>query len=288
MTSALLRGRAHTTLGDVGAVAQGPCAIALSRGGARKLYAHQEPNEDAVLFALGERGALVAVADGHHGADGSEVALEWLLAHAAPDWLGSSTLTTSEDQWRRDVVGSFMQIDRAITAKARSSGLMAAPTTLSLAIARPAEGHTWHASVGDSHVFEVIPVAGGRSMVRDHSAGMLRPQEIGYLGDGFESEKALEKCTETGLSSMAGIRALALATDGLSERGIGVIDPSEEVARLADAEVSDELRALTLARGLVDVALDAQRQQGSGDNVGTAVLWIEAATRPETSARFRD
>ncbi len=275
MQSALLRGREHTSLGAVGAIAQGRCAVALSRGGAHKLYAHQEPNEDAVLFARGEGGALIAVADGHHGASGSEQVVEWLRDRRASAWLGAPGPPADEETWRREVLGCLGEMDRDIAAGARKAGLMAAPTTLSLAVARPAEGRCWHASIGDSHVFQVVAHPGGASLVTDVSSGRLRPDAVAYLGGGFESADALSDSTETGIGPLAGLRALVLATDGLSERGIGVIDPSEEVARLADAEHDAELGPLTLARGLVEVALDAQRHHGSGDNVGVAVIWLD-------------
>ena len=86
MRSALLRGRDHTRLGITAAVAEGRAAIALSRGGAPKSYRHRDPNEDAALFAEGEGGILLAVADGHGGCDAAETAVERLLARFAPAW----------------------------------------------------------------------------------------------------------------------------------------------------------------------------------------------------------
>jgi hypothetical protein len=43
MRSGLLRGREHTKLGAVATLAEGPCAIALSRGGHKKTYRHRAP-----------------------------------------------------------------------------------------------------------------------------------------------------------------------------------------------------------------------------------------------------
>ena len=93
MRSGILIGRDHQVIGDLAVIGEGPAAIALSRGGASKTYEHTEPNEDAVLFAFSDGfprggGALIAVADGHHGSSGSQAALEHLRQVVGPSWLG--------------------------------------------------------------------------------------------------------------------------------------------------------------------------------------------------------
>lgn len=274
MRSALLRGRDHLELGAVGAEAEGPVAVALSRGGAGKTYGHQEPNEDAALFALGSHGALAAVADGHYGASGAEQALEILLAQAAPRWLGPAP-PGDDIAWRQDVLARFAAIDGAIVGRGRDAGLMAAPTTLSLAVVRPTERRFWHASVGDSHVFEVHREG---ALARDLSSGAVLSGRPGFLGDGFASQAELADRVETGHASTAGLCALALVTDGLSEYGIGVEDPAAAVLELAlqqeDREPEPALRPLALARGLVEAANAAHRRHRSGDNVAAAVVWV--------------
>ncbi|MGH0038165.1 MAG: protein phosphatase 2C domain-containing protein [Myxococcota bacterium] len=275
MRSALLRGRDHVLLDAVEAQAEGPVAVALSRGGAAKTYGHQEPNEDAALFAIGDAGVLVAVADGHYGASGAEQALEALRSEAAPAWLGPEG-PGDEAAWRGEIVGRFAEIDAAILLRARDAGLMAAPTTLSLVVARPAEQRFWHASVGDSHVFEVHREG---AVARDLSARALLPGRPGYLGDGFASRAELADRVETGSARDTGLCAIALATDGLSEVGIGVADPASALVELATGPVSAEpgaaLRPLALARGLVEIANAAHRRHRSGDNIASAVVWLE-------------
>jgi hypothetical protein len=49
MRTGLLLGREHQLLGGVAAIAEGSCAIALSLGGAKKVYEHRDPNEDAAI-----------------------------------------------------------------------------------------------------------------------------------------------------------------------------------------------------------------------------------------------
>ena len=86
MRQALLRGRDHLELGAIGVVSEGAVAIAISKGGALKNYQHTDPNEDAAAFAVGAGGILVAVADGHNGSEGAEIALEHLLGDCASAW----------------------------------------------------------------------------------------------------------------------------------------------------------------------------------------------------------
>lgn len=274
MRTALLRGRDHVELGAVAAEAEGPVAVAISRGGAPKTYGHQEPNEDAALFAIGERGWLLAVADGHYGSSGAEQALEMLARESAPRWLDDPP-PAADDAWRTDVLGVFRRIDAAIQTRGRDAGLMAAPTTLTVAVVRPADGRFWHASMGDSHLFEVLDEG---DLARDLSSGAMRPGRPGFLGEGFESDEALADRAETGSGRLAGVRALALATDGLSEVGIGVADPTALVLELgrevADGEPEAALRPLALARGLAEAANRAHQRQRSGDNVAAAVIWL--------------
>ena len=68
-----------------------------------------------------------------------------------------------------------------------------------------------------------------------------------------------------------------LATDGLSERGIGVEAPAAAVADAVDraGRTDEPVRPLEAARGTVETALAAQRAQGAGDNVASAVAWLD-------------
>jgi len=262
---AFLRGPDRTEIGAVDAVAEGPAAVALSRGGARKRYAHAEPNEDAALFALGAGGLLLAVADGHDGAWGAEQALEFLLAESAPRWTGEAEMPAS--RWAAEARAALVEIDRRIALRAQERGGLPAATTLSIALLRPDEGHLLHASAGDSHVFAVGD--GGARDLGWRARASGPPVFLGAgLGDPAER-------TEAGKIPLAGLRATVLATDGLSERGIGVDDPAAAALAAVEAARSQapDRRPLSAARGVVEAALGAQRRQRAGDNVATAV-WL--------------
>jgi hypothetical protein len=98
-----------------------------------------------------------------------------------------------------------------------------------------------------------------------------------FLGWGEETETSLRDKCVIGVEPLAGCHAVLLATDGLSERHVGVADAAGTVAAcVASAARADPaLRALEAARGLVEAALAAHVRRGSGDNVASAVAWLE-------------
>jgi serine/threonine protein phosphatase PrpC len=262
----LLRGSEHTDLGAVAALAEGSCAIALSRGGYAKGYRHRDANEDAVAFALGPAGALLAVADGHGGHEAAELALELLCAGFGEAWTGAGALAP----WAHSAGEALASLHGAIVERGLGeSGNPEARSTLALALARPRDDLLAFASVGDSHVFVA-------EAARAFDLAAARGGEPVYLGSPALDPGELVARALIGAGPLAGARALALATDGLSERGIGVPAPEHAVldslarARRADAG----LRPLETARCLVECALAAHRRNRSGDNVAAAVLIV--------------
>jgi serine/threonine protein phosphatase PrpC len=261
-----LRGADHEMIGEIAALAEGCAAIALSRGGAAKTYRYRHANEDAAGFAHGEAGSLALVADGHGGREAAELAVAWALEELAPRWTdpGAQDLRSRFEREARSAAAALhSHILRA------SLGIDSQPcrTTLSLALVRPAEGWFGHWSVGDSHVFEV---AGG--VAREPCA--LPEGSAAFLGDAAAGE-ALGEYVRIGVGELADSRCLVLATDGLSEVGIGVANPAGVVAEVVSetARQAPDLRPLAAARALVERALASHRARRSGDNVATAVLW---------------
>ena len=267
MRSALLRGREHTRLGITAAVGEGRAAVALSRGGAPKSYRYRDPNEDGALFALGEGGILVAVADGHGGCDASEIALERLLAAFAPTWTGRAAPGLRED-WRNLAIAAFGELNAAILERVALGGTSTARTTLALALLRPADDLLAFACLGDSHVFQL---AAGEVLELGHD----RERRSCYLGFASETAESLVEKQVSGVQSLAGTTAAVLVTDGLSEHGIGVAVPEDAVAECADlaARGEPELQPLAVARSVVERALAEHRRHRSGDNVAAAVAW---------------
>ena len=263
MSLGVLRGREHTKLGAVAALAEGRCAIALSRGGFAKSYHHRDANEDAVGFAIGPAGVLVAVADGHGGCEAAELAMAGLFEAFADAWTGPGALAP---RWQAAAGDAIARIHAAIVARGVAGGNPEARTTLALALARPGEDLLACAAVGDSHVF----VADAETAF-DLAASGIPPA---YLGSpSLEPGELAERCV-IAARPLADARALALATDGLSEQGIGVVAPDLAVVEaLGRAERSrPELRPLEAARSLVECALASHRRHRSGDNVAAAVL----------------
>jgi Protein phosphatase 2C len=267
MRTAVLRGRDHLLVGAVAAIAEGRAAIALSRGGARKQYAHKQPNEDAVAFAESEGAVLLAVADGHMGAEGAEVVIERLLAEHAPRWIGAGGAGLRA-RWVEESLDLLLDLNTRILALVASGASEGARTTLALAVASPGQDALAWLSMGDSHLFRV-------TAAEAHELGRA-DGPVAFLGWAAEDRASLPGKYRAGIEPLAGTRALVLASDGLSERGIGVDDPPRAAAEAVGAAACarPELRALEAARGLAERALEAQRSQGAGDNVATAVAWI--------------
>ena len=106
MRTQLLCGREHTALGAIGNADGERAAAAISRGGALKTYAYTDANEDAALFAIGSRGTLVAVTDGHAGTEAAEHALLHLRDAFAPGWTGGPGY--EGERWYHEVVGALV------------------------------------------------------------------------------------------------------------------------------------------------------------------------------------
>jgi hypothetical protein len=273
MQSAFLRGRDHQQIGRLELDGLGPAAVALSRGGARKTYSHTDPNEDCVAFALGDGGQLVIAADGHHGELGSEAAVQALLEQFAGDWTASHPPVQGEDAWRQQGLDALIAANRAILEIAGHNQLPPAPATFVVALLRPADDLLLHLSVGDSHVFAV-----------DHGVAVdLGGRQEGwkftpFLGYEEARRETIERYSVVGARDLAGLQAVVLTTDGLSEPGIGVPDPPRAVhstvAQVALDSPADR-RAVDTCRGVVEIAMRSHRQQKAGDNMGCAVVWID-------------
>lgn len=272
MQTAILRGRDHRQLGGLELTGLGSAAVALSRGGARKTYSHTDPNEDCVAFALGEGGHLILAADGHHGELGSEAAVQTILDEFAGDWTAAEAPVSGEAAWRALGVDALLRANRGVLEVAGQNLLPPAPTTFVLALIRPADDLLLSLSVGDSHVFAIEPnqafELGGRN-----PDWKFTP----FLGYEEARREMIEEYSAIGFRSLDSLRAVVLATDGLSEPGIGVADPSDAVYRTVRQVESNEplnRRAVETCRGVVEIALQAHRQQKAGDNMGCSVVWV--------------
>jgi serine/threonine protein phosphatase PrpC len=271
--TAFLRGRDHHQIGRLELEGLGPAAVGLSRGGARKTYSHTDPNEDCVAFALGDGGQLIIAADGHHGELGSEAAVESILDQFAGSWTARKSPLDGEAAWRQQGIDALIASNRAILEIAGRNQLPPAPTTFVLALLRPSDDLLLHLSVGDSHVFAVD---GGEAV----DLGGRNPDWKFTPFLGYEEARAetIEQYSMIGVRSLSGVRAIVLATDGLSEPGIGLEDPSRAVfSAVARAELDSppDRRAVDTCRSVVEVALRSHRSQKAGDNMGCSVVWLD-------------
>jgi serine/threonine protein phosphatase PrpC len=271
----MLRGREHLELAAIALHAEADAAIALSIGGAPKRYTHTDPNEDVALLVVRGEHVLLAVADGHGGYEAAEIALETIERWDA----ALSADPQGAPAWSRLALGAFVRANEQIRAAAGRGGRRLSRTTLAFARLEPQAGRLYWASIGDSHVFH----AADGVLDLAHAHGHDHPSEGGtfFLGVTDESETSLAAKCRIGEERLAGTQALVLATDGLSERGLGVDEPEDAVgaAVQAVAELPAAERAAALARGVVEAALGAHRRRRSGDNVAAAVWAAPSGSR---------
>lgn len=268
ISTARLRGSDHGELGEVASVAEGCAAIAISRGGAAKRYAHREPNEDAAGFALSDWGAVAVVADAHAGAAAAEACVARVLETHAPRWLSAAPIAL-DVRFASEALEVALDTNGAILREITGSASDHSRTTLALALLRPRDDWMAVLSVGDSHVFRVEAGA-AQELVAE------KGDRTTFLGDPTHTPERLAAGVRAELVPIEGARAIVLATDGLSERGIGVLDPAATVAGTVQrvGRMQPDRRALEAARGVVERALASHRDNRSGDNVAAAVLWI--------------
>jgi serine/threonine protein phosphatase PrpC len=265
--SALLRGRDCHQLGAIETIAEGAAAIALSRGGAAKVYDYIDPNEDCCLFALGDGGVLVALADGHNGEYGARRLIEAIEAELAPAACASEPPAGDSAGWGDFLYAGVHAAAREIELYAGAHNLELAPTTLSLAVMRPLEGSWAWCCVGDSHAFRVDAEA-----ATDRGARADPSRRQYFLGKPEETWH--RDATSLGCEQLGDSLAIVLATDGLSEDGIGLDDPAAAVLEVVKAagEIEPGRRSQWSARELAERANASHRKRRSGDNIATAVI----------------
>ena len=232
--SLMLFGRDYIELGPLAQVSlPDGGALALSRGARPKDYDATEPNEDAALLVRGERGALLAVADGFHGSTASHGALE-ICERAAPALIGVGL-----DDFR-------LAVERVVCAVGHEiRGIGPSRTCLVLA-AVDAYGCRW-ACLGDSSVYRAAQpecVSSPNDLILRPGLRSL-PSPAEYWSGAFRPERA---------------ERIALVSDGVTNfvRDLSAI-PRLLASAKSDAEAAREV-ALAALHG------------GAGDNVSVVTL----------------
>jgi hypothetical protein len=97
-----------------------------------------------------------------------------------------------------------------------------------------------------------------------------------FLGNPANDLGTLANKSVVGVEPLANTRAVVLATDGISEPGIGVDVPEFTVSECATGadRFAPELRPLELARNVAEAALAAHQRHRAGDNIATAVTCL--------------
>ena len=191
-------------------------------------------------LAPASREARSSPADGHHGHLGSEAAVEAILQDFAAPWTATEAPARSEAEWRDQAFAALLRANRAVLEAAARHGLPPAPTTFVMALARPGEDLLLHLSVGDSHLFAVDQAAAIELGGRDPE-WKFTP----FLGYEEASRDLLERYARVGQRGLEELRAIVLATDGLSEQLLVGVGAQADVARarqqLAERRVAGQV-----------------------------------------------
>jgi hypothetical protein len=264
---ATLHGEASDAIGSISTTTLRNAAIALSKGGAHKTYEHTDPNEDSAAFAIGPAGVVVAVADGHGGREAARLAIDQLMGNAAERWTAPG-VEHFQRNWPNLARNEILSVQDTILASVANGARDSARTTLALAVVRPDDDCIAFACVGDSHIFRV-------DAVEAFDLGFHHGRRSCFLGRPSDSHEMLSRMCLTGVEPLGTTLAVALATDGISERGIGVDVPVTTVfERVWTAQQSrPEQRPLAAARSIAEAANGAHLANRSGDNIATAVVW---------------
>lgn len=244
--AAVLWGRDHVDYGDVVVRSVGErVGLALTRGRHPKPYAWVDPNEDVVAAVVGPRATLLAVADGHNGADSAEVAITTVLDRFGDD--------PPPDPDEDDLLELFVRAGHAVLRVTRELDPphRESRTTLSLALVGPTSV-TW-AALGDSPVF-VVDGGGAREL------STSRHLFVGHPLSRFMLDERLGR----GRVALDGGDTIVLTSDGFTN--FAATDPAVAVAEAVAATP----RPVDAAAALVEHAADG----GAGDNVAVAVAAV--------------
>ncbi len=286
LSRAVLYGRNCTHLQETDLISENGASIGLSRGGAAKTYDHVDPNEDYAFFALGDGGILLAVADGHRGFEGADTAIFNLEEYHAARWTEPEPI--SAESWPGLALNCFVNVNSAIFCHPARATKGLFRTTLALALIRPAEGLLHYASVGDSHVYRVAP-SDTADLVWEKSASGA----VYYLGGAKETHASMEAHCIIGSEPLADTSGVVAATDGISERGIGLTQVEATLSRIVSQARHGNPRngnqscanlsepegdpALCATRNILGETLEAQRKNKAGDNLALALGLIPGA-----------
>lgn len=282
---AALYGRNCTQLQETDLISESGASIGLSRGGAAKTYDHVDPNEDCAFFALGDGGMLLAVADGHRGFDAADTAIFNLEEYHAARWTQAAPITA--ESWPALALNCLVNLNSAIFCHSARATKGLFRTTFSVALIRPAEGLLHYASMGDSHIYRVAP-SGTADLVWEKSANGATY----YLGGAKETHASIAAHCIIGSEALADTVGVIAATDGISERGIGLSQVEATVSKIvlqarnqslhADPSFSnrsgpDGDPALCATREILRETLEAHAKNKAGDNIALALGLIPGA-----------
>lgn len=269
--SVLLIGKDFPSLGQthVQSIPKKNIAVGISAGKKDK------PNEDALGVIISEQEVLLAVADGHWGAEASELAIQ-----KASELINVHSRQSSRNEVRARLYTLFEQINRKLYDMAIAfPGAPTPETTLLVGYLRllPEISQFYWASFGDSYLFlqhsgEVVQLntlyrrwLGVLSKMADFTG--LTGIPIAYPHSDDDHYLGVAAGLESGIETLTKGDTIFLCTDGMIEpRGSGHVLTSVELRPFLAERSSPEARVHTL----IDLALS----EGGNDNIACVLLQI--------------
>lgn len=272
-----LLGRDAPDLQQVHVMQGARAAAAISRGGAPKSYGTATSNEDAVLFAEGPCGLLLAIADAHAGPQASEWVLHWLTI-TSRQWM---THGASTETWLMEAMDLFFAANGYLVQQNIEHSTHSR-TTLAIVFLDVIHGVVLAASAGDSHVY-VVGTSQASAVAKGAGAGEF------FLGQAPASRLEVAEACAADVIRVSGERAVVLATDGLSTNGIGFPNTPAVVHEIiTNTHLADHPQkwSAAVAGALATRGCEVQAVNNSGDDIAVAVagLWKTVEDREGTSA----
>ena len=195
---------------------------------------------------------MLAVADGHQGSAAACLAVEHALAHA-PRWLERAPIALDE-RFRAEAEALVRGIHQQILGSSRRVGLAHHAGDRAGAAAR---------GLARADLDRRQPALHARRAGTHRLQGALRDPPV-FLGTARLDPAELSRPTFVDVRPLRGEHAVVLASDGFSQPGIGVTDPEATISRAVEeaARAGAGRASLALARGVVERAIEVQREAG--------------------------
>lgn len=234
-----------------------------------------KPNEDALSVSVSEQEVFLAIADGHWGAEASELAIQ-----KASELIKVRSRPSSKHEVRAQLYALFEQINRELYNMAMAfPGAPTPETTLLVGYLRllPEISQLYWASFGDSYLFlqhggDVVQLnklyrrwLGALSKMADFTG--LTGIPITYPHSGDDRYLGVAAGLESGIERLTEGDTILLCTDGM-------IEPRGSEHALTPIDLQPFLTERGAPEEHIHALMDLALREGGNDNVACVLLQI--------------